>query len=140
MKTLTGPVASLTPRHSPSRIVEKRSSACPPSAGAKEAARTAVAYLGEEERWALLQRWLEQEPARQRRAGQRSPRLEALRSILCPRVSDRTWDEVVREGRPMLWADELRRANALACQITCTASVAASSPHSAPSQTKPGTT
>jgi hypothetical protein len=97
-------------------------------------------YLGEDERWALLQRWLELEPARQRRAGRRSPRLEALRSILCPRVSDRAWDEVVREGRPMRWADELRRANALACQLTCTASVATSSPHSAPGQTKPGTT
>jgi hypothetical protein len=44
-------------------------------------------------------------------------------------VSDRAWDEVVRKGRPMRWADELRRANALACRITCTASLATSPPN-----------
>jgi DNA-binding response OmpR family regulator len=82
-------------------------------AAATEAARTAVAYLGEEARWALLQKWLEQEPAGQRRAGKRSLELEVLRSIVSPRVRDREWDKVVREHRPGRWADELRQANAL---------------------------
>jgi hypothetical protein len=50
-------------------------------------------------------------------------------------VSDRAWDEVVREGRPMRWTDELRRVNALACQITCTASLATSSPNGSGSAT-----
>lgn len=84
-------------------------------AKATEAARAAVAYLGEEARWALLQKWLEEEPAGQRKAGRRSLELEVLRSIVSPRVRDREWDAVVREHRPMRWADELRRANALAC-------------------------
>ena len=84
-------------------------------ARATEAARAAVAYLGEEARWALLQKWLEEEPAGERKAGRRSLELEVLRSIVSPRVGDREWDTVVREHRPVRWADELRRANALAC-------------------------
>jgi CheY-like chemotaxis protein len=83
-------------------------------AAAGEAAGAAVAYLGEEARWALLQKWLEEEPAGHREAGRRSLRLEALRSIVSPRVTDREWDKVVREHRPARWADELRLANALA--------------------------
>lgn len=85
------------------------------AAEASEAARAAVAYLGEEERWALLQKWLEKEPAGQRKAGKRSPRLEALRSIVCPRVDDRVWDNILREHRQAHWAGELRLANAFAC-------------------------
>ncbi len=81
---------------------------------ATEAARTAVAYLDEEARWALLQKWLEQESADQRNAGRRSLRLEALRSIVSPHVTDRAWDGVVREHWPVRWADQLRLANALA--------------------------
>jgi CheY-like chemotaxis protein len=77
-------------------------------------AGAAVAYLGEDARWALLQKWLEQEPASQRKAGRRSSRLEALRSIVSPRVTDREWDRVVQEHRRVRWADELRLANALA--------------------------
>jgi hypothetical protein len=84
-------------------------------AAATEAARAAVAYLDEEARWALLQRLLEQEPARQRKAGRRSLELEVLRSIVSPRVRDREWDKVVREHRPVRWAAELRQANALGC-------------------------
>jgi two-component system cell cycle response regulator CpdR len=80
-----------------------------------EAARRAVAYIGEEARWALLQKWLEEEPAGQRKAGRRSVKLEVLRSIVCPRINDREWDEVVRDHRPARWAAELRRANVLAC-------------------------
>jgi hypothetical protein len=83
-------------------------------AAANQAARAAVAYLGEEARWALLQKWLEEEPAGQRKAGRRSPRMEALRSIVSPRVRDGEWDKVVREHRPLRWADQLRLANALA--------------------------
>ena len=85
-------------------------------AAASEVAGAAVAYLGEEARWALLQKWLEEEPADQRKAGRRSLRLEALRSIVSPRVTDREWDKVVREHRPARWANELRLANALACR------------------------
>jgi hypothetical protein len=81
------------------------------SAEANEAARAAVAYLGEEERWILLQKWLEKEPAGPRKAGTRSLRLEALRGIVCPRVNDQDWDRVVREHRQVRWADELRLAN-----------------------------
>jgi hypothetical protein len=84
------------------------------NAQASRAARVAVAYLGEEERWALLQRWIEKEPAGQRKVGRRSPRLEALRSIVCPCVNDLEWGKVVQENRPVRWADELRVANALA--------------------------
>ena len=80
--------------------------------GATDAARAAVAYLGEEERWALLQEWLERETAGQRETGRRSLRLEALRSMVCPRVKDREWDRVVRQHRPVRWADDLRVANA----------------------------
>ena len=79
---------------------------------ATDAARAAVAYLGEEERWALLQEWLERESAGQRETGRRSLRLEALRSMVCPRVKDREWDRVVRQHRPVRWADDLRLANA----------------------------
>jgi CheY-like chemotaxis protein len=79
---------------------------------ATEAARTAVAYLDEEERWALLQEWLEKETAG--KSAKRSLKLEALRSIVCPRVSDREWSNIVREHRPGRWADELRVSNALA--------------------------
>jgi hypothetical protein len=85
-------------------------------AAASEEAGAAVAYLGEEARWALLQQWLAEEPAGQRKAGRRSLRLEALRSIVSPLVTDREWDEVVREHQPVRWADELRQANALACR------------------------
>jgi hypothetical protein len=85
-------------------------------AAATEAARAAVAYLGEEARWALLQKWLEQESASQRTAGRRSLRLEALRSIVSPRVKDGEWDKVVREHRPVRWSEELRLANAVACR------------------------
>jgi hypothetical protein len=83
---------------------------------AGEAARTAVGYLGEEARWALLQKWLEKEPAGDRRAGKRSVRLEALRSMVSPRVNDRDWDSVLREHRPVEWAEELRLANRLGCR------------------------
>ena len=79
-----------------------------------EAARAAVAYLDDEARWALLQKWFEQESADQRCAGRRSPRLEALRTIVCPHVSDRVWNGIVREHWPVRWADQLRLANALA--------------------------
>ena len=81
---------------------------------AARAARAAVADLDEDARWALLQKWLEQESAGLREAGKRSLRLEALRSIVCPRVSDREWNRVVREHWPVRWADQLRLANALA--------------------------
>jgi hypothetical protein len=81
---------------------------------AREAARAAVAYLGEEERWALLQVWLAKETAHKRKASRRSFRLEALRSMVCPRVKDREWDEIVREHRPGRWAAELRMVNAAA--------------------------
>jgi two-component system cell cycle response regulator CpdR len=77
--------------------------------------RAAVAYLDDEARWALLQQWLEEEPAGQRNAGRRSLRLEALRSIVCPYVGDREWDEVVRRHWAVRWADQLCLANALAC-------------------------
>jgi hypothetical protein len=80
----------------------------------REVAREAVAYLGDEARWALLQKWLKKEPAVQRKAGRRSLRLEALRSIVSPRVNDGEWNKVVREHRPVRWADELRLANTLA--------------------------
>jgi hypothetical protein len=83
-------------------------------ATAGETARAAVAYLDEEARWALLQKWLKTEPATQRQAGRRSLRLEALRSIVSPRVNDGEWDRVVRQHRPMQWSDELRLANTLA--------------------------
>jgi hypothetical protein len=83
-------------------------------ATAGEMARTAVAYLDEEARWALLQKWLKKEPAAQRQAGRRSLRLEALRSFVSPRVSDGEWDKVVGQLRPMRWSDELRLANTLA--------------------------
>ena len=81
---------------------------------AREAARAAVAYLGEEERWALLQKWLARETGGKGKVTERSPRLEALRSIVCPRVGDREWDKVVREHRRGHWAQELRLANTLA--------------------------
>jgi hypothetical protein len=80
---------------------------------AGEATRAAVGYLGEEARWALLQQWLEKEPADDRKAGKRSVRLEALRSIVSPRVNDRAWNRVLREHRPVEWAEELRLANGL---------------------------
>lgn len=78
---------------------------------AREAVKTAVGYLDEEQRWALLQRWLEEE-SRIGKAPHRSLRLEALRSIVCPRVGDREWDRVVRECRKIEWAGELRLADA----------------------------
>jgi CheY-like chemotaxis protein len=85
------------------------------AADAMSAARGAVAYLDEEARWALLQQWLEAEAADQRVGGRRSLRLDALRSIVSPYVSDGVWDEIVREHWPVRWADQLRLANALAC-------------------------
>jgi hypothetical protein len=84
------------------------------NAKARRAAGAAVAYLGEEERWALLQKWLLNEPAGQRNAGRRSLKLEALRGIVCPRVKDREWDKVLREHAPARWVQELRLANAFA--------------------------
>lgn len=81
------------------------------SSDARDAARSAVAYLGEEERWALLQKWLERETASERKAGRRSLRLEALRSMVCPRVKDHEWDKVVRKHRSGRWVDDLRQAN-----------------------------
>jgi CheY-like chemotaxis protein len=86
-----------------------------PGTTAMEASRAAVASLDDEARWALLQKWLEEEPADQRNGGRRSLRLEALRSIVCPYVGDREWDEVVRQHWVVRWADQLRLANALAC-------------------------
>ena len=83
---------------------------------AARTARAAVAYLDEDARWALLQKWLAEESAGLREAGKRSLRLEALRSIVCPRVSDREWNRVVREHWPVRWADQLRLANALAAR------------------------
>jgi two-component system cell cycle response regulator CpdR len=84
-------------------------------AAATEVARAAVAHLADEARWALLQGWLEQEPALERKAGRRSLKLEALRGIVAPRVSDRKWNEVVRNQEPVHWVDQLRAANRLAC-------------------------
>ncbi len=81
---------------------------------AARAARAAVAYLDDDARWALLQKWLEAESAGLREAGERSLRLEALRSMVCPRVSDREWNRILREHWPVRWADQLRLANALA--------------------------
>jgi hypothetical protein len=80
----------------------------------REAVQAAVEYLDEEERWVLLQSWLEKETAGMSKAANRSLRLEALRSIVCPRVGDREWDSIVREHRKVRWAGELRHANALA--------------------------
>ena len=80
----------------------------------REAVRAAVEYLDEEERWLLLQRWLERETAGRGAAAKRSLRLEALRSIVCPRVGDREWDGILREHRTVQWAGELRLANAFA--------------------------
>lgn len=81
---------------------------------ARVAVKTAVEYLDEEERWVLLQRWLEKETTGMSWAANRSLRLEALRSIVCPRIGDREWDGIVREHRKVEWAGELRRANARA--------------------------
>ena len=78
----------------------------------REAFQTAVEFLEEEERWVLLQRWLEHETAGLSQAANRSLRLETLRSIVCPRIGDREWDSIVREHRKVEWAGELRRANA----------------------------
>jgi two-component system, cell cycle response regulator CpdR len=86
------------------------------SIAAARAAHAAVAYLDEDARWGLLQKWLVEEAAGPREAGKRSLRLEALRSIVCPRVSDREWNRVVREHWPVRWADQLRLANALAAR------------------------
>lgn len=83
-------------------------------AHATVAAKAAVAYLDEEERWVLLQKWLDKESAGRSKAAKRSLRLEALRSIVCPRVPDWQWDDIVRDHRPTRWAYELRMANALA--------------------------
>jgi hypothetical protein len=83
-----------------------------PVGDAREAVRAAVEYLDEEERWVLLQRWLERETAGMSQAANRSLRLETLRSIVCPRLGDREWDSIVREHRKIEWAGELRRANA----------------------------
>jgi CheY-like chemotaxis protein len=78
------------------------------------AARAAAANLDEDARWGLLQKWLTEESAVLREAGKRSLRLEALRSIVCPRVSDREWNRVIREHWPVRWGDQLRLAHALA--------------------------
>ena len=78
---------------------------------ASEAVRAAVGYLDEEERWVLLQRWLEMETGGRDEAAKRSLRLEVLRSIVCPRVNDREWDGILRAHRTVRWACELRVAN-----------------------------
>ena len=106
---MTTPAAALPSPHSVSRTGGET------IAGAMTAARAAVAYLDEDARWVLLQQWLEQEPADWRIGGRRSLRLDALRSIVSPYVSDGEWDEIVREHWPVRWADQLRLANALAC-------------------------
>jgi hypothetical protein len=85
----------------------------------REAVRAAVEYLDEEERWVLLQRWLQKETAGRGEAAKRSLRLEALRSIVCPRVGDREWDRILREHRTVQWAGELRLANAFAILSGC---------------------
>jgi hypothetical protein len=85
----------------------------------REAVRAAVEYLDEEERWVLLQRWLQKETAGRGEAAKRSLRLEALRSIVCPRVVDREWDGILREHRTVRWAGELRLANATAILSGC---------------------
>ena len=82
-----------------------------PVADAREAVQTAVDYLAEE-RWVLLQRWLEQETAGLSQAASRSLGWETLRSIVCRRIGGREWDGIVREHRKVAWAGELRRANA----------------------------
>jgi CheY-like chemotaxis protein len=84
------------------------------SAAVREAVRAAVEYLDEEERWVLLQRWLEIETTGRGKAAKRSLKLEALRSIVCPRVGDREWDGILREHRTVRWAAELRLANVTA--------------------------
>src|SRR3954451_23781097 len=80
------------------------------------AVRAAVSYLDEEKRWALLQKWLVKEAVGERKAGRRSLRLETLRSIVCPRVTDREGKNVLREQGPAHWTSELRVANAFACR------------------------
>lgn len=83
-------------------------------ATATDVARAAVAYLDDEARWELLQKWLEEESTDHRNAGRRSARLEALRCIVSPHLRDREWNQIVRKNRPVRWADQLRLANALA--------------------------
>jgi hypothetical protein len=85
-----------------------------PIATATDAARAAVAYLDDEARWKLLQKWLKEESADRRKSGRRSARLEALRSMVSPYVSDRAWNAVVCEHWSGQWAHQLRLANALA--------------------------
>jgi hypothetical protein len=80
----------------------------------REAVRAAVAYLDEDERWVLLQRWLERETAGRGEAAKRSPKLEALRSIVCPRVGDREWDRILSGHQTVQWSGKLRVANAFA--------------------------
>jgi hypothetical protein len=87
------------------------------SSDAREAARVAVAYLDENERWALLQRWLAKETPGRRKATRRSFRLEALRGMVCPMVNDREWDTIVRDHRPERWAHELRLVNATTAAV-----------------------
>jgi hypothetical protein len=89
------------------------------SAAVRDGVRAAVEYLDEEERWVLLQRWLEMETAGKGKAAKRSLRLEALRSIVCPRVGDREWDAILREHRTVRWAGELRLANVTAILSGC---------------------
>jgi hypothetical protein len=89
------------------------------SAAVREAVRAAVEYLDEEERWVLLQRWLEMETAGKGKAAKRSLRLETLRSIVCPRVGDREWDAILRKHRTVRWAGELRLANVTALLSGC---------------------
>jgi hypothetical protein len=79
-----------------------------------DVARAAVAYLDDDARWELLQKWLEEESADHRNAGTRSARMEALRCIVSPYLREREWDQVVRKNRPVRWAEQLRLANALA--------------------------
>jgi hypothetical protein len=81
------------------------------TAKGNDAARAAVEYLDQEERWVLLQSWLEKETAGMSKAANRSLRLEALRRVVCPRVGGREWDSIVREHRKVRWAGELRGAS-----------------------------
>ena len=85
-----------------------------PIATATDAARAAVAYLDDEARGKLLQKWLKEESADRRKSGRWSARLEALRSIVSPHVSDRAWNAVVCEHWSGQWAHQRRLANALA--------------------------
>ena len=83
-------------------------------AEARASIRAAVEYLDDEERWNLLQRFLEKETGGRSVGAERSLRLEVLRSMVCPRVGDQEWDRILREHRKARWRGELRLANSAA--------------------------